>query len=119
MTDFQITTQQEQAGIVTILPVGHIDTASCEQLEQVFRQLMNQGIYKFIVDCSQVDYLSSSAVDALISNLKTTQENNGNIVLVNPNPNIKRVLNLLGLDQVFTITDARETAIMELKLRPS
>ena len=108
--DLQITTQRTEKDTVRILLDGFIDGYSCAKLEQTFDRLIKQGIYKFIVDLSKVDYLSSHGVHIFINVFQLTQEKKGNIILVNPKPNVREVFELLGLTQFFTITNSKETA---------
>jgi len=115
MTDFQITNQKLQDGVVAISIKGYLDAYTYDELEQVINASFNQRLYKFIVDLSQVEYMSSTAAGVFIGAIGVAQENQGNIVLVRPPPNVKEVFDLLGLTQVFMITDNRESALKTLK----
>ena len=91
--------------VVVVSLDGFIDGYSCAKLKQTFDRLIKQRIYKFIVDLSQIDYLSSHGVHIFINVFWLTQEKKGNIILVNPKPNVREVFASLGLTQIFTITN--------------
>jgi len=71
-------------------------------------------MYKLIVDVSELDYIASAGVGALIGAIGVVQENQGNVIIVNPKPEIKRVLDLFGLPQICTIVDNMEAALTNL-----
>ena len=64
---------------------------------------------KIIIDFHQTTFLDSSGLGALVSNLKTSQETQIEFILQNVTPQVMAVLNLTGLDQVFTIESGGTT----------
>ena len=58
MTELQVITEKDPHDIATLSLKGSIDAYSCEQLEEVVNRLLAENIYKFVVDLSQVDYMS-------------------------------------------------------------
>ena len=111
MPKLEITTEKNSNDIVTIAINGLIDAYSYGQLEAVFNQLLKEQIYKFIVDLSRVDYMSSAGAGVFISTLGIAQENGGNIIFVNPQPLVKDLFDLLGLNHLCPITEDITTAV--------
>jgi anti-anti-sigma factor len=58
---------------------------------------------QIIIDFHQTTFLDSSGLGALVSNFKIAQEKGIELILRNVTPGVMAVLNLTGLDQVFTI----------------
>jgi anti-anti-sigma factor len=58
---------------------------------------------KIIIDFHQTTFLDSSGLGALVSNFKIAQEKGIELILRNVTPGVMAVLNLTGLDKVFTI----------------
>jgi len=110
-TTSNITVRQGQDGIAEIRLKGYIDAYSYNQIEEVFNQIINKGIYKLIVDLSEVNYLSSVGAGLLINVFSRTQENRGNLVVLKPSPPVKEVLDLLGLSNLFTVTNDHARAL--------
>ncbi|MBI5779684.1 MAG: STAS domain-containing protein [Planctomycetes bacterium] len=104
MKELQIKVQNNNDGSANISIHGMVDAYSYGQLEQAFNNLINQGIYNFVVDLSNVDYLSSAGAGIFIGTLGIVQENKGSIKLVDPRPKVRETFNLLGLSQFFDIT---------------
>jgi anti-anti-sigma factor len=103
MKELQIKVQNNNDGSAAISVNGMIDAYSYGQLEQAFNNLINQSIYNFVVDLSNVDYLSSAGAGIFIGTLGMVQENKGSIKLLNLRPKVKETFNLLGLAQFFNI----------------
>lgn len=114
MTELEITTQEESDGVTIVALKGAIDAYSYTKLEEALNKLIEQNVYRLIVDLSQVDYMASHGVGLLIGMLGVVQKNNGNIVLLSPKPAVREVLELLGLNHLFTISKDRDSAVNTL-----
>jgi anti-sigma B factor antagonist len=113
MKDLEIKTQVDKNGVVTIVLDGSIDAYSYSKLEDVFNKLLDQRQYKIVVDLTGVDYLNSAGAGVFIGTLGVTEENNGKIVLVNPQSPVRNVFDLLGLSNVFAIVNDKKLAFKE------
>jgi anti-sigma B factor antagonist len=114
MGDFQINTQKLSEGVTSISIKGFLDAYTYSEFEQTINNLFNQKQYKLVVDMSNVDYISSAGAGVFIGAIGLAQENNGNIIIIRPKPGVKEVFDLLGLSQIFTITNNLESAIKTL-----
>lgn len=100
MSAFNI--EVEQNGDISLVKVeGYLDAKTFEQMEDALSNLFNEGQFRIIIDLSMVDYISSAGAGVFIGAIGTSQENEGNIVLLNPTDNVKEVFDLLGLSQIF------------------
>jgi len=104
MEELEIAVQNTNGSAVVSVN-GMIDAYSYGQLEQVFNNLINKGVYNFVVDLLNVDYLSSSGAGVFIGALGVAKENNGSIKLLNLRPKVQETFDLLGLTQFFTDND--------------
>jgi stage II sporulation protein AA (anti-sigma F factor antagonist) len=110
MSDFKIS--QEKADGVALLRVeGFLDAHTFEQLEEAIRVVFDGGCFKLVVDLGRVDYISSAGAGVLIGARSESQENGGDIVLLNPTENVKEVFDLLGLTQIFKVVNDRAAAM--------
>jgi len=113
--ELQIKTKKDSNGVVVVLLKGMIDSYAYGQLKGFFEDLFEKKTYKFIVDLSQVDYISSSGASVFIGVFGVIQDNDGKMILVNPKPVVSRLFELLGLNHIFTIVkdipDARDKII--------
>jgi anti-sigma B factor antagonist len=92
-------------GVVLMHLAGFLDAHTFERLEEAISGLFAKGHYKLVVDLAGVEYISSAGAGVFIGTLSEAHEHNGNIVLMNPTPNVREVFDLLGLTQIFQIVD--------------
>ncbi|ARV63069.1 anti-anti-sigma factor [Nostocales cyanobacterium HT-58-2] len=76
---------------------------TCKEITQT-----NPGTKQIIIDFQQTTFMDSSGLGALVSNLKIAQETNIQFILRNVTPQVMSVLNLTGLDKVFSIESQGE-----------
>ena len=115
MAELQIKSRKSQADVTTLTLDGFIDAYSYSDLEKTFKQFTRRQIFKFIIDLTGVDYISSAGVGVFINLFRVTEENNGRMILINPQPKVKEVLTLLGLTQLFTIVKNKRDALKTIE----
>ena len=115
MPAFQILKEGKAGGITQLTIRGFLDAHTFEDLEKTINDLFDQNAYRMVVDLSGLDYISSAGAGVFIGAIGTAQENDGNIVLVKPSPNVKEVFDLLGLSQIFTFKDSVDEALALLQ----
>jgi len=109
-TSLQITKEILPAGILMLSLKGSLNNTTVSELETTFDDFFNRGIYKFILDLSQLNYLTIVGAGAFVNALSIARENNGGIVLLQPRFEVRETLNLLSTSQRFTIANDRATA---------
>jgi anti-anti-sigma factor len=115
MPAFQILKEKMPSGVIVLTVRGFLDAHTFEELERTINDIFEAGVYKLAVDLSGLDYISSAGAGVFIGAIGTAQENEGNIILMRPSPNVKEVFDLLGLSQIFTFKDTRDEAAQALK----
>ena len=94
---------------------GRLDAFTVTELRTEQQQLLDENSKNFIVDLSQVEFIDSSGMAALVSLLKSARQAGGNVVLVKPtDPAAYRILTLTRFDQVFSMADSTDTAIKQI-----
>ncbi|WP_179048406.1 anti-sigma factor antagonist [Nostoc sp. TCL26-01] len=78
--------------------------------KQTCQELTQQDSHpqEIIIDFQHTTFMDSSGLGALVSNFKTTQEKGITLSLRNVTPQVMAVLNLTGLDKVFSIEPSSE-----------
>jgi len=64
-----------------------------------------------IIDMTDVSFVASLGIRALLSNAKALQRNACALVLVNPQEDVRNTLIMAGLDKIMPIYDTVEAAI--------
>ena len=58
-----------------------------------------------IVDMSGVVFCDSTGMNVLLSSLRRAKERGGQLELAAPRPGVRKILQVTGLDSVFTVLD--------------
>ena len=102
-------------GITRITLSGSLDFKTTPDLESRFASI-GQNSQSAIVDLSQIDYLSSIGVRALIGAGKTMRAKGGKLVLLNPRDVVRTVLFTTGVNSVMPIVFDQDEAVREARL---
>lgn len=108
--EFRVDIQKLDRGIVKLTVHGFLDAHTFEQMESAINELFDESLYKLIVNLAEVPYISSAGAGVFIGAVGTAQDNDGNVVMVNPQENVKEVFDLLGLTQIFTFANDDKSA---------
>lgn len=85
------------AGIPTVKVTGELDHCSSNQCRSIFAEVAKKGQSKAIIDLSELDYLDSSGLSAIIFSAKQFSEMGGCLVIIEGNPTITRKFVIGGL----------------------
>jgi len=84
-------------------------------LRQKVKDLIDAGAAKLAIDLSRVPVIDSTGLGFLAGTRVTAQNAGCGLVLVSPNPHVKKILDQIQLTQVFTIAEDEATALAKLK----
>ncbi len=106
--DFPVTFQNDAAIMQVSARLSVLEAVTFKQTCQELTRL-TPSPKKIIIDFHQTIFMDSSGLGALVSNLKLTQENNIEFLLLNVTPQVMAVLNLTGLNNTFSIESGDST----------
>ena len=87
---------------------GELDLHSAEAFGEAARLVHAQGIPNLILDLSALEFIDSSGLNQFVVCLKRQREMGGDVVLRAPSDQTRRVLDIVGLSEIFTVTSAAE-----------
>lgn len=89
---------------VIALLSGEIDHHNAKSLRQdIDFSLRENQPEELIMDFSEVGFMDSSGIGLVMGRYKLMQEIEGNLVVRNPPPHIKKVMRLSGIDRLASI----------------
>jgi anti-sigma B factor antagonist len=83
---------------------GELDMSTAPKLRDELLRLVSDGATEVTVDLSQLAFVDSTGLSVLITGLKRLREGGGDMALRAPNPPTRRVLEITGLTEVFSIS---------------
>ncbi len=82
---------------------GRFDTVSAAECEKDFIQLKETADKKVIIDCTDLEYISSSGLRLFLSLRKAMDANGGKLVIRHINDEIRNVFTITGFFKLFDI----------------
>jgi anti-sigma B factor antagonist len=67
--------------------------------------VMVDGPAQVVVDMAGVDFCDSTGMNVLLAALRRARERGGDLVLAGPRPAVRKILQVTGLESVFTVLD--------------
>src|SRR5258708_23486340 len=91
----------------TIMSVGgEIDLYTAPRLHgELVTALAGGGPEQIVVDMSGVEFCDSTGMNVLLAAHRRAREQGGDLELAAPRPAIKKILQVTGLETVFTVLD--------------
>lgn len=80
-----------------------MDIYTAGKLREAVNAAVEAGQFKVAVDLAGMEFMDSSGLGVLIASLKRLKEHQGELVLVGPRDQMRRILSLTGLDKILTI----------------
>jgi len=106
----------EKSGSATIVHVhGRLDSVTAKAFEEQMTQLIDGGENRLVLDLSQMDYVSSAGLRALLMANRKIVSAGGKIALCEATPSVKEVLEISGFVSLFTICASREEALAHVQ----
>ncbi|MFH1744039.1 MAG: STAS domain-containing protein [bacterium] len=104
--------RREDRGDVTVVSVpARLDTLLSETLDQMFKDLADEGRFRVVLDCTHLEFLNSIVIGILVSFHQRATKKGGAIKLANVLLPVEDVLRLTKLDQVFRWYPSTDEAI--------
>ncbi|RFU40988.1 anti-sigma factor antagonist [Actinomadura logoneensis] len=95
-----------QGGHAVVTATGELDLYTAPRLQAALAGLLRDQADRITVDMSGVEFCDSTGMNVLLSAMKRLKEQGGSLELAAPRPAVKRILQVTGLDTVFTVVDA-------------
>ena len=101
--------QMKRVDLITVN--GRVDSSTAPDLEQVLEERTAEGRYNLVLEMSDVEYLSSAGLRALVSTLRACKKRGGDVRIANPSERVSEVMSLAGLDALFEMYDDVTVAV--------
>lgn len=99
------------ASVAVVHVSGSIDGSNSISLEQVFSDQVNKGHIKLVADVTDVNYISSSGLRALLGSMRSCRAQDGDLRIAGVQPTVAEVLEISGLAELFVFCDDVDSAV--------
>ena len=95
------TTIQEQDGNMVAILEGSLDTVAAPETEKAMSPLYDVEGKDIIIDCTDLEYISSAGLRIFLCILQNAQEKGGHVYVKNINDNVRAVFTITGFNNIF------------------
>ncbi len=103
--------QESQDGILILLPQGRLDAHTSGEFESFVLQAIDGGAKKLLIDATQLEYLSSAGLRALLAATKKMRTLAGTIALCSLQPQLKEIIEIAGFNSLIPVYADRPAAL--------
>ena len=102
---------EKKSGDICILGLtGRLDAYSATEVEKKLDTVIGAGCVKLVLNLEGLEYISSSGLRVLLSQLKKVRKQQGDIKLASMKPYIREVFDIAGFTQLFNIFENEDAA---------
>lgn len=105
----EINASDLEGGIRNISLAGRMDVQGTAEIDLKYTS-MNANQKAVIVDMSGVEFLGSIGIRTILLSAKAVSQKGGRTTLLNPNPDITKVLEMAGITTLIPVTRSIEEA---------
>jgi anti-anti-sigma factor len=109
----------EVEGCLVLSLTGYIDTYNSNHFQKRITKVFDAGFSRLIFHCGGLNYVSSTGIGSFITFLKTAKPRGGDLVLLEIQPKVYEVFQLLGFSQFFNIKDNLADSINFFRSEPA
>jgi anti-anti-sigma factor len=89
---------------------GRLDIEGAQSVDMRFSVLSGTE-RKLVVDLTDLDFIGSMGLRTLMMCARTVNGKGGKMAIANPQPNVLKVLNSIGIDDVVSVNPSLESAV--------
>ena len=93
-------------------PAGELDAYTVGQFREALAELAEEK--RLLIDLSDVPFMDSAGLGALIGGIRRTRENEGEVAVACDRPQLTRLLHTTGFDRIVPVKESLEEALEAL-----
>jgi anti-sigma B factor antagonist len=107
----KLTKVDEAPRCLMLALTGYIDTYNSNFFQKRIQKAIDGGFVRLIFQCSGLNYVSSTGIGSFTTFLKAVKPQGGDLVLLDIQPKVFEVFQLLGFSQFFNIRESIEESV--------
>ena len=111
---YRIADRQLYPDVVVIELAGEADLMAAPELRRHVDRAINRGATSLILDLSETTFIDSTTLGILVSALKRLRPRGGRVAVQCPDPSIRRVFAITGVDRMLPVAVTRDEALASL-----
>jgi anti-anti-sigma factor len=113
---FEVKVGEPESGVQTIFVRGELDLSTAPELEAPLDQALENGGGSVLIDLTQCEFIDSTGIALIVRAWQRLQsgDNGRALVLCSQNDQVRRVLEITGLELSIPVHTTRDEALAAL-----
>jgi len=90
---------------------GEIDAATADTVADAVSAALADGHKRVLLDFAQVTFIDSTGLGVLVKSHRAAEAAGATFAVVHPTPQTRKLIGVLGLDQLLHLYDSHEEAL--------
>jgi anti-anti-sigma factor len=115
---FEATAAQLDDGVRVVAVRGELDLSTASDLERPLEDAISSGDASVLIDLSECEFIDSTGIALIVrawQRLDHGANGNGRVVICSANEQVRRVLEITGLELSIPIHSTRDEALAALR----
>lgn len=112
MLEINVEASEEGKGYHILRLVGEVDAYTVGDFREALAGIEN--VHWLIVDLSDVPFMDSAGLGALIGGIRRVREAEGDVAVVSTTAGLNRLLHTTGFDRIVPVTESLDDALSAL-----
>jgi anti-anti-sigma factor len=109
--DQELFTTPDHRSVVILRPTGRLDIATAWQFRLKLQECISQVTPHVVVNLSQVNFVDSSGLTALVAGMRDADKKNGSFRIASVHPEARLVFEVTMMDSVFEMFETESDAV--------
>jgi len=104
---------QERDDHVLVIAAGEIDASTAHLVADAVTRALREGHPRVLLDFASVTFIDSTGLGVLVKSHRAAAAAGSVFAVVHPTPQTRKLIRVLGLDQLLAVYDNREQALSD------
>jgi anti-anti-sigma factor len=86
---------------------GELDASTVHLLYEQLAALAREGTMHVALNLAELDFIDSTGLSVIVAEHKRVEAMGGELIVFSPRPNVRRLLELTGLDEYLNVRPAK------------
>ena len=102
---------EERDDHALVTAIGEIDAATAGSVEEAVTAALDGGHPRVLLDFTDVTFIDSTGLGVLVKSHRRAQSLRSSFAVVHPTPHTRKLMRVLGLDQLLRVYDTADEAL--------
>lgn len=113
--EIDIQPSASEPSILIFKLAGHLDAQTVRQLEQHYEAQVKAAKFKWVVDLSRLEYISSAGLGSFVGVLSELRSQGGDILFIGLSAKMEKIFKVLGFTRIFRLFADEAAALQAFK----